>query len=719
MNRIDASVSPNRITLKPGYPATFEVTVLNQSDRFAAFQLEVLAPGYTTDPNRRWYRTEPKVSSKKPPGDRTLFRVAIVETPAPGFVGRLELMVRVFSLEFPDEARQPLQVDVEPGASYLILELPAPRLQAYPRNLIEIPFRIHNPRRQISDVAINLAGVDPAWMPNGTFQQVRIPAGQQQLLHFLCQPPEPLLAPCSEYPFTLEALPSDGLAVRAEGILELLPAGFVEFRCDRRQQQTPKKRKFWISWKSPSVTYPLELENTSNLWQDVELSIHGKDCKRCKIDIVPEQQILDPAESAQVDLIVHKKRPWLGLSQRLLLEADLHLKDTNYTNAQVVPRPKSQLLELRVFPIVPPWVQALILALLLLLLWWALQPAEKHLAPVTTVQISGDAGTVLSGSRDQTIRRWQVNGDRLESAGILAQTGKAVRVLRYRPVANNVVAAGLENGEIQFWDILTSKKLNTLLYSPGDRVFGLAFTQDSRTLYAGYGSGRVLEWNLEGSKTQPVKRKAIDIKYGVGFTVYAIALSERPGERLLVISGRYNQLALWDLQKDRVYRIAYEPPPGMNPFSQAIASQNNYIESITTAGSTMATADNQGLITLWNLAERKCSDKTKTCSVPILDQWQDGHQEKPVRSIAFTNNGCYLASAGDDGRVMLWLLTTAGQRIAEGDPSREIERINTRLNSVDAVILQGNLLIANDDYDNRIRFRRLNPQDFKNPFCQR
>jgi WD40 repeat protein len=719
MNRIDASVSPNRITLKPGYPATFEVTVLNQSDRFAAFQLEVLAPGYTTDPNRRWYRTEPKVSSKKPPGDRTLFRVAIVETPAPGFVGRLELMVRVFSLEFPDEARQPLQVDVEPGASYLILELPAPRLQAYPRNLIEIPFRIHNPRRQISDVAINLAGVDPAWMPNGTFQQVRIPAGQQQLLHFLCQPPEPLLAPCSEYPFTLEALPSDGLAVRAEGILELLPAGFVEFRCDLRQQQTPKKRKFWINWKSPSVTYPLELENTSNLWQDVELSVQGKDCKRCKIDIVPEQQILDPAESAQVDLIVHKKRPWLGLSQRLLLEADLHLKDTNYTNAQVVPRPKSQLLELRVFPIVPPWVQALILALLLLLLWWALQPAEKHLAPVTTVQISGDAGTVLSGSRDQTIRRWQVNGDRLESAGILAQTGKAVRVLRYRPVANNVVAAGLENGEIQFWDILTSKKLNTLLYSPGDRVFGLAFTQDSRTLYAGYGSGRVLEWNLEGSNRQPVKRKAINIKYGVGFTVYAIALSERPGERLLVISGRYNQLALWDLQKDRVYRIEYEPPPGINPFSQAIASQNNYIESITTAGATMATADNQGVITLWNLAERKCSDKAKTCSVPILDQWQDGHQEKPVRSIAFTNNGCYLASAGDDGRVMLWLLTTAGQRIAEGEPSREIERINTRLNSVDAVILQGNLLIANDDYDNRIRFRRLNPQDFKNSFCQR
>ena len=141
----------------------------------------------------------------------------------------------------------------------------------------------------------------------------------------------------------------------------------------------------------------------------------------------------------------------------------MNLKNTDDANSQVLPNPRAQLLELKVLPIIPPWLQAALILLLLLLLWlWVNLKAPRHLEPVTTIQISGDAGTVLSGSRDQTIRRWQVNEDRIEDAGILAKTGKAVRVIRYRPEGNNVVAAGLENGEIQFWDILSRKKLSVL-----------------------------------------------------------------------------------------------------------------------------------------------------------------------------------------------------------------------------------------------------------------
>jgi WD40 repeat protein len=743
-NYIDTTIFPSRLRLKPGGSlATFEVTVINESNRFAAFQLEVLAPGYATDPDRNWYRTEPKISSKKPPGDRTLFSVTLIDAPVPGFIGRLELIVRVFSLEFSEESRKSISVDVEPGESYLIVELPAPRLQAYPRNPIDIPVRIYNPRRQISDVALNLVGLDSTWMPNGTFQQRQIPAGQQAIVHFRCQPPDPLKAPCADYPFAIEVMPADGLAIKASGVLELLPAGFVEFSCDQKLKQTPEKRRFFINWKSPPVTYKLQLENTSNLWQDIDLTVHGTDRQRCKTDLVPENQILDPAEKAEVDLVVHKRRPWLGLARRLLLEAEMNLRDTANVNSQVVPNPKAHLLELRVLPIIPPWLQAAIALLLLLLLWLALQPKARHLEPVTTVQISGDAGTVLSGSRDQTIRRWRVNEDRLETVGtgILAETGKAVRVIRYRPFQNNVVAAGLENGEIQFWDILTSTKNSTLTYRKDDRVFGLDFSQDSRFLYSGHGSGRVLEWNLEVGKKQPLRQKY------VGFSVYAIALSESPGQRLLLISGRYNQLALWDLQADRLYRIKYEHNDadadadfsGKKPTSPPppIAGQNDYIESIATAGNTMVTADNQGYITSWNLAERNCSGfisrsgakipakkfnpKNTVCQIPILNQWRDGHQNKPVRSVALTSKGCYLASTGDDGRVMLWPLTASGQRIpqtanANVRPEIVVDSLKTRLNSVDVIIQQGNILIANDDYDNRIRFYRLAEKGL-NPYC--
>jgi WD40 repeat protein len=745
-NYIDTTIFPSRLRLKPGGSlATFEVTVINESNQFAAFQLEVLAPGYATDPGRNWYRTEPKISSKKPPGDRTLFSVTLIDAPVPGFIGRLELIVRVFSLEFSEESRKSISVDVEPGESYLIVELPAPRLQAYPRNPIDIPVRIYNPRRQVSDVALNLVGLDSTWMPNGTFQQRQIPAGQQAILHFRCQPPDPLKAPCADYPFAIEVMPSDGLAIKASGVLELLPAGFVEFSCDQKLKQSPEKRGFFISWKSPPITYKLQLENTSNLWQDIDLTVHGKDHQRCKTDLIPENQILDPGEKAKVDLVVHKRRPWLGLMRRLLLEAEVNLRDTANVNSQVVPNPKAHLLELRVFPIIPPWLQAVIALLLMLLLWWLTRPPVRHLEPVTTVQISGDAGTVLSGSRDQTIHRWGVNEDHLETDGngILARTDKAVRVIRYRPRDNDFVAAGLENGEIQFWNILSGNKSRTLTFFKDDRVFGLDFSKDSRFLYSGHGSGRVLEWDLEVGKKQPLRQKY------VGFAVYAIALSESesPGQRFLLISGQFNQLGLWDLQTDRFYRIKYEHQnpeidtdfSGKKPQNPPlpIAGKDDYIGSIATAGNIMVTADTQGYITSWNLAERNCSGfisrsgakipskkfnpKNTICQIPILNQWRDGHQNKPVRSVALTSNGCYLASTGDDGRIMLWPLTAKGQRIPQTPnvrPEIVVDSLKGRLNSVDVIIRQGNILVANDDYDNRIRFYRL-PEKGLNPFCQK
>jgi WD40 repeat protein len=726
--------------LKPGNPsATFTVTVINESFKLAAFQLELVAPGYAIDSTRTWYVTEPKVSTKKPPGDQTEFKVSITDTPTPGYVGRLELMVRIFSVDFRDEIRQPLSIDVEPGESYLIVELPIQKLQVYPRNPIEIPIKLYNPRRQVADVSLNFQGVDSTWLPHGSYQQIQVLAGQQAVAHFVCQPPNPLLAPCKDYPFTIEALPLDGGITEVHGTLEVLPAGFVEFTCEKKQLQVPLKRRFFWTWKSEPATYKFQLENTSNLWQDIDLVSKGRDRKSCKVDIVPESIILDPAEKTEVDFIVRKRRPWLGLPRRFLLEAVVNLKNTDDANSQVLPNPRAQLLELKVLPIIPPWLQAALIFLLLLLLWlWANRTTPRHLEPVTTIQISGDAGTILSGSRDQTIRRWRVNEGRIEDAGILAKTGKAVRVIRYRPEGNNIVAAGLENGEIQFWDILSRKKLNVLSLAKDDRVFGLAFSRDSRFIYSGHGSGRILEWNLESGNKRPIRQAVVD------FSISAIAISEIAGQKLLLISGRYNQLALWDLRTGLLYHVRYRYEAAVlsngqqqTVINKPLASQNHYIESIAIANSTLATADNRGYISLWDLSERRCKTSSKPstkqknitlftrnqfCDLPLLNQWQDGHQNKPVRSVAFTNDGCYLASAGDDGRVMVWLLTALGRRVSEAEDNKsktsiEVAKINTQINSVDAVVNQNKLLISSDDYDNQIRFYRLDEQNL-NRFCQ-
>ena len=70
--------------------------------------------------------------------------------------------------------------------------------------------------------------------------------------------------------------------------------------------------------------------------------------------------------------------------------------------------------------------------------------------------------------------------------GRVAQTNKAIRVARYRPRDNDHLAIGLENGEIQVWDLLENE-LATTLIAPDqrdDRVLDLLFSPDAQTLFS-------------------------------------------------------------------------------------------------------------------------------------------------------------------------------------------------------------------------------------------
>lgn len=57
---------------------------------------------------------------------------------------------------------------------------------------------------------------------------------------------------------------------------------------------------------------------------------------------------------------------------------------------------------------------------------------------------------------------------------------------------------------------------------------------------------------------------------------------------------------------------------------------------------------------------KNCLDSSGECEV--IDRWQGSKMGEAVRSVSFSDNGCYLASGGDDGKVMLWALTSEGKR---------------------------------------------------------
>ena len=123
---------------------------------------------------------------------------------------------------------------------------------------------------------------------------------------------------------------------------------------------------------------------------------------------------------------------------------------------------------------------------------------------------------------------------------------------------------------------------------------------------------------------------------------------------MLAIAGRYNQLLLWNWVKDSVKTINYPK----------VGGQDDYIQSISVPDrrrNLLATADNQGAIAVWDLST--CLQSNLPCQ--LVDSWQTAHGGKPVRSLAFSPEGCYLLSGGDDGNAKLWTLTQNAKRTGE------------------------------------------------------
>lgn len=406
--------------------------------------------------------------------------------------------------------------------------------------------------------------------------------------------------------------------------------------------------------------------------------------------MIPAEIDLNPGQTSKASLVVNRKRPRWGMGEKLLLDVIGILSDRRLDL-----RNDTQTVELRVLPIFPFWLQVVggFLALLLLLLF--LRPFEGHTESVTSVRFNGIADRTISGSDDQTLRAWSVRGNRLSPMGVFARTGKAVRVVRYKPVNNDIVAVGLENGEIQLWDVLGNREdpLESFFNEKDDRVLDLEFTKDSRYLFSGHGSGLILAWDMEQNVSNLTNPRKLPLaKLRSDFAVYDLAVIGAESKNL-AIAGRYNKIVVWNAASNQIRRVPYRQ-----------GDKNDYIQSLAIAAdkpNLMATADNQGYITLWDMSQ--CLTKNTQCG--ILDEWSTGHGGKPVRSVKLSKDGCYLASAGDDGREMLWPLTTDGRRNPSSSEGIKLGQFPTKINDVDLIVKENDILVVSGSKDSRVRLR--------------
>lgn len=718
------------LKLKPGETETqFEVKIRNKSDRYASFHVQVkFYEQMRTDggeQNLNWYQITPEVGTLTPPGDWTTFSVIIHDTPIPGFFGEMRLIVTVDSDELPDTARVIQKIWVEKGVPQdLQIELPVANIKEYPGKLVKIPVYVHNPNRtSVRDVQVRLLASDispqqqqalnSSWCDRNVVTLFLSPNQKEQVI-FQCQLPDYQILLAGNYWFKIEVT---GAKESVIGCIEILPRGILDFGCQDPVKRIPAKFS-WKLWQSEPVTYNLEFRNQSNVIQEIGLEI-AEDIRTAFKTLTlnssntPPQEAITarhtlPPGDVDMSLVVDYERPWFGRAQNF----ELPIKATWSESHNLETTDENQNLELTVKPVLPLWLQLLGGAFCLWFLWW-LSPYNpgnaKHQGAVNSVQFNGIADELISGSNDQTMIIWREEG--FKPWKILTKpkirqikTGddnKAVRVVRYRPVDNNLVAIGLENGQIQLWDLLSKSKqpLESFVFNQDDRVLDMEFSQNSRYLFTVHGSGLILQWDLKQTLNKDQKRQPV-AQQKLNFAIQGIEFLGKDDQHL-AIAGRYNTLILWDLPNKQLRPLLY--PQG---------TQDNYIESIDTAENNpnlLVAADNQGNISLWDL--KNCFDGQPGICGSQLEMWQGHINPKqpqiavPVRSVALSDDGCYLASGGDDGSVKFWALSPSRTRGAAWMEGKTISRSHGRntFNSVDIKIVDHQVLIASGSADNQVR----------------
>jgi WD40 repeat protein len=727
-NFINASLSTQNHTFRPGTtPASFTVTVNNDSSQFANFQIEISAAGEQRNPEYRWYKLEPEVAAAKPPGSSTDFQVFILNTPIPGFVGTVNLTVRIFSPQLGQERRLLLRLQIERDnqPTLLSLELPVREFQVYPRNTVDIPVRVRNLSQQTTYVTLRFVGVDSSWLNGNLERRFSLDPGGYTELTFQCQPPSVVQSPSQNYPFNIEATSNNGYPASVAGNLEVLPVGFVEFNVPQKQQKIPSKRGWLPDWKTETTAFELIFKNASNLYQDININIQGKDGRKCSYNTVPKTANLNLGETNKVLLNVKTKRPWVGIAKTLLLEARAELSDQRLGTTD----PATQTLELQSLPIIPLWLQILVLGLIALLLALLLRPEPiMHTRAVNSVAFSGNGLAALSGSDDCTLRLWNINSNSLEPAninysgqpnacdrlhkpkGLLAITNSPVQVSRFMPVENNRVAVGLENGVIELRDVPNGEKREELLdqqdpKARGDRVFDLAFTKNSLSLFSAYGSGKVRLWTRKAINN-PFQNKSqvLDIQNQFKLPFEARALTLSPDDQTLVIAGNFKRFLILPLNSQQSNNQLRNLSVQTLEKIDARTGRRDYVWGVDFAPNSpekiLAASDSAGYISIWNLNQCQTLKNANTQSTIAeakcepLDFWPV-ISKMPVRTIKFSEDGRMLVTGDDDGQVTVWHLTTEYKLDrAKAATGQTIDKSSSQIRSVD---LKDNMIVSGDE----------------------
>jgi WD40 repeat protein len=238
-----------------------------------------------------------------------------------------------------------------------------------------------------------------------------------------------------------------------------------------------------------------------------------------------------------------------------------------------------------------------------------------------SVAFSPDGKTLGSGSKDTTIKLWDVTSGR--ELRTLTGHSQWVRSVAFSPDGKKL-ASGSEDETIRLWDVTTGRELRTLK-GHSDGVFSVAFSPDGKTLASCGGDNTIKLWDVtNGSELRTLK--------GHSSWVESVAFS--PDGTTLASGSEDKSIKLWDVTSGTELRTL----EGHSNWKLSVAYSPD--------AKTLASVSQEKTIKLWDTTSGKEMRTLK------------GHSDS-VYAVAFSSDGKTLASGSADTYLKLW-------RVADG-----------------------------------------------------
>ena len=246
----------------------------------------------------------------------------------------------------------------------------------------------------------------------------------------------------------------------------------------------------------------------------------------------------------------------------------------------------------------------------------SLQECDAHQAMVRAVAFSPDSTWLISGGDDCVARRWQLETGKC--LGIFEGHGKAVCDVCISPDGHTLISSS-EDGAIRCWDVDQGRCVKTLQGHEG-AIWALALSPDGGTLVSSSLDRQLRIWDVaSGNSLHTI----------VGYTDYAYGLAFSPDGQTLASGSSNSLVRLWDWQTETC--------------GQILQSHRNWVwhTAWSSDGRLLASSGLDHLVKIWNASSGECM-------VTLT-----GH-ENIVVDLAWHPDGQLLASAGHDNTIRLW-----------------------------------------------------------------